>query len=65
MNNFAKEYHVEKYANIYPIIDVNDVFRSYMKAVGVPYIFIYNKKKQLVSAYRGTTNIDLIHKKTM
>jgi cytochrome oxidase Cu insertion factor (SCO1/SenC/PrrC family) len=44
---FSKEHHLEKYPNITMSMDYTNFFADSFKVTGVPYIAIYNDKKEL------------------
>lgn len=60
MKKFNQEFELKKYKNIITGVDILDFYRSYMRAVGVPYIAIYDKDKKLKKAFSGKTDISLI-----
>jgi thiol-disulfide isomerase/thioredoxin len=57
---FNREFSLNKYENIISTIDAKDYFQGYIKAIGVPYIAIYDKQKRLVKAFSGETNVSQI-----
>lgn len=53
MNEFKKEFKLDKYSNIFVGNDYTHFFADYFEAGGVPFIAIYNNRGLLNAAFQG------------
>jgi hypothetical protein len=56
MKDFYNYYKLYKYPNILTGVDYSNSFATYFKAMGVPYLAIYNKNRKLNHAFVGKMN---------
>jgi len=56
MREFYKHYRLDKYSNMVVGVDYTNFFKYHFKVVGIPYMAIYKKDKNLKEAYLGNIN---------
>jgi peroxiredoxin len=57
---FAKQYELEKYAQITILHDPRDFFYRQFKVTGYPSLYMYNSKKELISEFDSFVNFSEI-----
>jgi|SRR5690606_2109067 len=62
IKEFSKRYHLNNHTNITFLHDYANTFSNRFDAQSVPYILIYDKKRQLVKRHKGQLNANSILK---
>jgi thiol-disulfide isomerase/thioredoxin len=62
LKKFSDQYELNKYSNIKIGIDYNESFLDYYKATNVPYLAIYDKKKDLKQVLMGKNYVSTLKK---
>lgn len=62
LRNFAEEYDLTNYSNIFILQDQGNAFKRLMAITISPAILIYNEEQKLITLFKGETKIDTILK---
>ena len=58
---FSRNYQLNNLPNVFFVQDENDLFSKQFDATSIPYLIIYNKNNQLLTANKGQLKPEAIH----